>query len=243
MFRNFKRRALTKPEPIYYFWRYVANSTRTWRAMRHVPAFADTSRIAGELAEHGIVFADNSAFLTVEGQQYLASVSGQLIEKSRSREVLEIVESGSVKADLRFHPRKNYIVSLFARQEVHSPDSALVKLALDPKLLEIIAGYLGLWPRLCAVKSLLNFPTDGPAQASQMWHRDPEDLKLIKVFIYLMDVDEDRGPFSFIPKTHPFGAHSGKVPAHKDRKRVADEEMNRDFPLKPISFAPGPPIP
>ncbi len=229
MFRNFKRRALTKPEPAYYTWRYATNFARTWRARRHVPAFADTSRIAGELEEQGIVSADHSAFLTEEGQRHLATVSGQLIESSRRREVLEIVESGSVDADLRENPNKNYLIILLPKGEAHSPDSALVKLALDPKLLEIVAAYLGLWPRLHAVNSWLNFPTDDPAQASQMWHRDGDDLKLIKVFIYLVDVDEERGPFSFIPKTHPFGAYSAKVPAHKDRIRVTDEEMSRDF--------------
>lgn len=240
MFRNFNRRALAKPELIYYFWRYVTNSSRTLRAMRHAPEFHDSQHIARELEQEGIVRADSSAFLTAEGQRRLDEVSGQLLDKSRSREVLEILESGSVDADLRENRSKNYLVNLLPKREVHSPDSALVKLALDAKLLEIVAGYLGLWPRLHEMYSWLNFPTDEPAQASQMWHRDPVDLKLIKVFIYLVDVDEDRGPFTFIPKTHPFGAYSGKVPAHKDRKRVQDDEMNRVFPPETHLVCTGP---
>ncbi len=240
MFHNFKRRALAKPEPIYYFWRYAANSARTWRAMRHVPAFADTPQIARELEEQGIVCADSSAYLTAEGQRHLATVSGELLEKSRSPQVSEILESGRVEAGLRDNPSKSYLVNLLSRKDVHSPDGALVKLTLDPKLLEIVAAYLGLWPRLHGVGSWLNVPTDDPAQASQMWHRDPEDLKLVKVFIYLVDVDEDRGPFTFIPKTHPFGANAGKEPAYEDRKRILDDEMNRVFPPETHRVCTGP---
>ena len=149
--------------------------------------------------------------------------------------------NGGASADAGANPKKgNYLVNLLSRGEVYSPDNALIKLALDAKLLEIIAAYLGLWPRLHAVNGWLNFPTDDPAQASQMWHRDPKDLKIIKVFIYLVDVDENRGPFSFIPKTHPFGANAGKVPAHKDRKRVLDDEMNRVLPPETHLVCTGP---
>ena len=65
-------------------------------------------------------------------------------------------------------------------------------------------------------------------------------MKLIKVFIYLVDVDENCGPFTYIPKTHPFGAYAGRNPAHKDRKRVMDEEMNRVFPQETQYICTGP---
>lgn len=240
MFTMPKRHALVKRDAFYYFWRYATNSIRTLRAIRHVPAFADTPQISRELEEQGIVSADSSAFLTAEGQQRLAEVSGHLLDKSRSREVSEILESGCVKAGFSDNSSKNYLINLLSKRDVHLPDSTLLKLALDAKLLEIVAGYLGLWPRLDAVNAWLNFPTDSPAVKSQIWHRDPEDLKIIKVFIYLVDVDKDRGPFTFIPKTHPFGANAGKVPAHEDSERIQADEMNRVFPPESHLVCTGP---
>ncbi|MFQ5566624.1 MAG: phytanoyl-CoA dioxygenase family protein [Paracoccaceae bacterium] len=241
MFSSLKRRAMVKPEASYYYWRYAVNSLRTWRAMRHVPAYSDTARIAQELEEEGIVRGDTSVFLTGEGQRHFAEVSRQMLETSRSPEVREILESDGASVDVSGNPKKaSYLVNLLSRGEVYSPDSALIKLVLDAKLLEIIAAYLGLWPRVHAVNGWLNFPTDDTAQASQMWHRDPEDLKMIKVFIYLVDVDEDRGPFSFVPKTHSFGADAGKVPEHKDRKRITDEEINLVFPPEKHLICTGP---
>jgi hypothetical protein len=84
-------------------------------------------------------------------------------------------------------------------------------------LLEIVAGYLGLWPRLPAIGAFLNFPTDEEAKESQLWHRDAEDRRLIKVFIYLNDVGSQNGPFCYIPKTHPFSTGASTVPRHKDK--------------------------
>ena len=97
---------------------------------------------------------------------------------------------------------------MFRRIRGTRPDSPLLRLALDEKLLEIVSLYLGMWPRLQSIAAWLNFPSPDQAKHSQLWHRDPEDIKLLKVFIYLDDVDANRGPFSYIPKTHPFGLRS-----------------------------------
>ena len=42
MFSIPKRHALVKRDVFYYFWRYVANSSRTRRAARRTPEFSDT---------------------------------------------------------------------------------------------------------------------------------------------------------------------------------------------------------
>ena len=42
---------------------------------------------------------------------------------------------------------------------------------------------------------------DGKAVLSQKWHRDPEEKRICKVFIYLSDVDETSGPFTYAYKS------------------------------------------
>ena len=42
---------------------------------------------------------------------------------------------------------------------------------------------------------------DGPPIGSQRWHRDPEDIKLVKVFLYFSDVDLTAGPTYYIPNS------------------------------------------
>ena len=112
----------------------------------------------------------------------------------------------------------------------HASDSPLLKLALDRKLLEIVAAYFGMWPCLHAIGAWLNFPTVNEAKNAQLWHRDPEDLKLIKVFIYLNDIGPENGPFCYIPRSHPFSSGARKIPSHRDDKRILDDEMITVFP-------------
>jgi len=97
-----------------------------------------------------------------------------------------------------------------------------------------------MWPRLHAVGAWLNFPTEDKAKEAQLWHRDPEDLKIIKVFIYLSDVGPENGPFCYIPKTHPFSSGAGTVPIHKDKKRILDDEMLSAIPTESWIACTGP---
>jgi len=67
--------------------------------------------------------------------------------------------------------------------------------------------YLGLWSRIHYMDTWYTMPVDPnrPLKASQNWHRDPEDVKQIKAFLYLVDVDESTGPFQYIPGSRRTG--------------------------------------
>jgi hypothetical protein len=215
---------LTKPNLLYFWWRYVSNGGRTLRARSAKTSFAGTSQIAQKLTQDGIVFGPSENFLTTEGVGALAETADSILEISRSGKVQATIAKGA--SDYK----KSYLVNLLPRDHEHSLDSPLVRLALDPKLLETVSLYLGLWPRLHAIGAWLNFPTEGDATEAQLWHRDPEDLRLIKVFIYLNDVGEESGPFSYVRHTHPFSEGAGIIPHHHDSKRITDEEMQLTFP-------------
>jgi hypothetical protein len=90
------------------------------------------------------------------------------------------------------------------------------------------------------VGAWLNYPTETEAKTSQLWHRDPEDLKIIKVFIYLVDVDESCGPFTFIPDTHPFGRVAGKAAHYEKKKRVLDDQLAEVYPKETWKSCMGP---
>ena len=60
---------------------------------------------------------------------------------------------------------------------------------------------MGLYSRLNQLNYWYTIPlskTDRLRVASQNWHRDPEDRKLVKVFIYYTDVDESSGPLEYL---------------------------------------------
>jgi hypothetical protein len=224
--RPFSRRALSKPNLVYFLWRFVANGIRTCRAVVAGSSDSDVRTIASELNTEGIVVAASERFLTQDGRQGLREAASKILETSRSAAV-EARVTGTAVDDER---QKKFMVNLVSYADGVPASDPVLRVALDTKLLEIVAAYLGLWPVLHSVDAWLNYPTDGPPEISQLWHRDPEDLKLVKVFIYLNDVDERCGPFTYIPKTHPFGAETVKSASLEKKKRIHDERMTRVFP-------------
>jgi hypothetical protein len=70
---------------------------------------------------------------------------------------------------------------------------------LHPALLDIAEHYIGLPPLYLGVEAKVEFPT-GSATGVRNWHRDLEDVRLLKVLIYLSDVDEEDGPLEYLSR-------------------------------------------
>ena len=66
-----------------------------------------------------------------------------------------------------------------------------------------------MWSKLEYVDVWYSVPQPAAAEriSSQRWHRDYNDKHLLKVFLYLVDVDEQMGPFQFVAGSQPGGAY------------------------------------
>jgi hypothetical protein len=80
------------------------------------------------------------------------------------------------------------------------PDHPWLRIAISPRLLDIVNAYLGLWAKLtyCDQWYTVPMPAGAERTASQNWHRDHVDKYLVKAFIYLSDVDAGAGPFEYV---------------------------------------------
>ncbi|PZO39594.1 MAG: hypothetical protein DCF19_13490 [Pseudanabaena frigida] len=67
----------------------------------------------------------------------------------------------------------------------------------DAKLLRIVEGYLKL-PAGYDGLSYYYSPPDSLESGPRKWHRDKEDWQMIKIGVYINDVDEDGGPFECV---------------------------------------------
>jgi len=72
-------------------------------------------------------------------------------------------------------------------------------LGLDAALLGIAEQYLGL-PVAYHGAVLRHSPVDGRQVGPRRWHRDAEDYHVLRTVIYLNDVDDDGGPFEYLPR-------------------------------------------
>lgn len=75
---------------------------------------------------------------------------------------------------------------------------ALIKWGLDPRLLAIVTRYIGL-PVVYRGLTVRRDIAGGEKKDTRLFHRDNEDNRIIKIVVYLNDIDEDGGPFEFIP--------------------------------------------
>lgn len=79
---------------------------------------------------------------------------------------------------------------------------AIVQLAHAPQILGIAESWLGCWPTLCSIGARWSLPVLDLPAATQAFHRDPDDWRFLKVFVYLTDVDETAGPHNYVAGSH-----------------------------------------
>src|SRR3989344_904416 len=104
---------------------------------------------------------------------------------------------------------KKFLTFLWNNFPVFSLSNPIIKLALEPKIVEVANAYTGLFSRFAFFSVNRTIVShDASAQGSQRWHRDPGmgDERMVKVFVYLNDVtDIGTGPFMFVKKTQRTG--------------------------------------
>jgi hypothetical protein len=98
--------------------------------------------------------------------------------------------------------------------------SPYVRFAIQPVVMQVVARVLGQIPRLDYVLLTLSQHSSKSFEKSQLWHRDHDDLQVIKLFVYLTDVNSlDDGPFTFIP------APASSALGYSTRSHRSDEEI------------------
>ncbi|MDZ8185442.1 MAG: phytanoyl-CoA dioxygenase [Nostoc sp. ChiSLP02] len=70
----------------------------------------------------------------------------------------------------------------------------------ETRLLNIIENYIGLPVAFHGVHLRKDFPSKHQF-GTLLWHSDAEDRRIIKIFVYLSDVEQKTGPFEYIPRS------------------------------------------
>lgn len=96
----------------------------------------------------------------------------------------------------------------------------LLAFATSPEMVAVVTEYLGAVPTLSDVRLWWSVPSAGPAEpsSSQLFHRDHEDYRQVKLFLNVREVGPESGPFTFLPAStsarvlgrlpHSTGRHS-----------------------------------
>jgi hypothetical protein len=108
----------------------------------------------------------------------------------------------------------------------------LIQAMNHPDILQIAAGFLGCRPTLSGVGLRWSFASDAVSEV-QKFHRDAEDWRILRLFIYLTDVHDDCGPHQFVGGSH-------KTMGRLRLRPYSDDDIDRQFGRDRVLTVSGP---
>ncbi|MET0698660.1 MAG: hypothetical protein ABWY93_03255 [Mycobacterium sp.] len=162
--------------------RLLAEERRAHRLRQHAPQLptlsADDQQIATTIRNDGVHLTTLDA-LALPGTAHLKVLLEQLVN--------ELAAMPSTASTLR--PSRDRMLL----------DPALWHFGLSDRMLDIAETYLGLPARYYGA-DVRREVADGAQHDVRQWHRDVEDYRVLKILVWLNDVDTDGGPFAYIPR-------------------------------------------
>jgi len=179
---------------LFFLWAQIKYPTLFWKLFnkesihafdRNIPKLSETQQMVLEdLEETGIA-------LTSLDELFDTSVLGNL-----QKHVKHLEKTLDTKT------KKSYLHDYWQKRPPISLGDPIMSLSLSSKILDVVNSYLGMYSQLAFFFLQKTEVRNGEdREYSQRWHRDPQEQKFCKVFIYLNDVDESAGPFTYIPNS------------------------------------------
>lgn len=199
-------------------WRYVMNFRAAMHHRLHRSACSgESARVLETLRRDGVAVTSVDA---------LFGGSGVLEELMRVARTVCSANADKIAAarELALSPDCDPLTKPFTLEVLGSRpkldlDSIFVRVALDRRVLDIANAYFGMSTRLREWNLWYTFATPHPARSSQLWHRDYDDLhRVLKGFVYLTDVDEGAGPFTYARGSHAGGKDLRREPDYISRE-------------------------
>jgi hypothetical protein len=176
------------------------------------------------------------------GNESLYEELSSVIDKLEVDLTRELSETRVNSSELDPKRRKNYVYFLLGRMDSGvkdnqrqsiDPTNIFVQFPLQTPILDIANAYFQMYTRLAFVNVWHTFPTSLEPRSSQLWHYDPEDRHVLKIFLYLTDVDSEAGPFIYGSGTQPKGSSAPLRyfdSAEDKRSRANDATMLNKVP-------------
>ncbi len=182
-------------------------------------------RITDDLAKNGIAIAHIQELLPDEN----------MLEKLQQY-------AGDLEKNADVKTNKEFLKFYFDDVPELNLENPFIQLALQDSILNTVNSYMGMRTKFYYFTLNKTMPRGGDSKAiqSMRWHRDPEDKKMVKVFMYLNDVDETTGPFVYIPETHFEGKLGYLFPPEPPRGALPPpEEIAKIIPESKIKTCVG----
>lgn len=182
-------------------WKVLANPKATRLFEGSKPELSNAQRrVVIDLQNIGVATIHITDLFGAEGARLwedFKKVAHSFIDKESTQKEIEKFKSGQNTS------WKDYVIRMHPTGTEINLEHFMLQMPLRPELLDTVNSYLGLWSKMIGADLWYTIPINSGRgrTASQNWHRDPEDRKLVKVFLYLFDVGPDAGPLEYIPES------------------------------------------
>ena len=183
------------------------------RLAGRLPAFRtdsvhETSAPAAILKDRGYLFLDNLVS-TDRLQAMRAFFSANKCADPYRPALGEFVAPGDA-------PPQTHVAFFSSETVIRAPHA--LEIANDPKVLSIVSEFLGAKPTISLLTAWWSMPhKDGKPEEAERFHRDVDDIRFVKLFCYLTDVDEVSGPHMFVPGSQNINRLT-KIRRYEDRE-------------------------
>lgn len=210
-------------------WRYIDNLIPLVDFCMHQPNLTgEAERVLADLNRNGVaitsavdLFGTNSAYSD------LKAATARLED-----ELANEIQSARARAN-DANDWKSYVYWLLGERPCLDPNDIFVRFTLQKPILQVVNAYFKMCTQLRFYNVWHTLASQVPARDSQLWHRDPEDYCILKVFVYLTDVDDDAGPFTYATGSHSkghFRRRSAATFLNNGVQRSSDEQMQAAIP-------------
>lgn len=132
---------------------------------------------------------------------------GQILSAEQARALVAYFEQKLVRDPYRpsvpkflplsdGRPAEAHIAHHDAEDILNAP--GLLDLANDPRILDVAGQFLGCKPTIGYMATWWSYATGLGAQQAENFHRDLDDWRFVKLFVYLTDVTAERGPHKYV---------------------------------------------
>jgi len=116
--------------------------------------------------------------------------------------------------------------------EFDNLESAITQYCLNEDVMKACANYFGLIPKLTSFKIWRSHQTESTERiASQNWHRDYNEYKMVRVFLYFNEVNKNNGAGEYVTGTHYMGDNYNKLQDSEDgiSRYATEEQVKKEF--------------
>lgn len=200
--------------------------------------FSDESPALDDVQRKIVSDVDARGFSVVPFGDLFPESSWREIESQRDRFVATTEADLAAGGEhLRVREGKEFVVRLHSYGVDLGRDDPWFGVCASRRMLDIANAYLRMWAKLEYIDVWYSVPQPAVATriSSQRWHRDYNDKHLLKAFLYLVDVDEDMGPFQYVPESQPGGRYADAWPWQPlGQNYPSEEELEQRVPPSDI---------